>query len=252
MLGKKFKAVILLLINLLTHRPFQTLYINFKMLPFKQAVRLPIFVYTKTEFRSLKGQMSIIADKIIPNMIHIGDNTRYPSTNYPRSIWTINGNLVFRGAVKFFQGTYVYVAENAVLDVGTNGTFIGSDTKIICRDSIFIGDCVEITWECQIYDTSFHYVKSGDNEVSPLTSRIILYDHIWIGNRTTISKGTILPSYSIVASNSLLNKDYSKYGQECLFAGIPAQCKKSGVCRIFNSNEEDIYDKKYNYIRYKL
>ncbi len=165
----KLKRLISTIIILLAHCPFKTVYINFKTLPFKQALRLPIFVYSKTEFRSIKGRI-VINGSISPNMIHIGDNTRYPTTSRPLSIWTINGRIIFNGPINFLQGTYVYVAENATLQFGTNGTFVGSDTKIICRDRIDIGNCVEITWECQIYDTSFHYIIKGGGNVPGATS----------------------------------------------------------------------------------
>ncbi len=248
----KIKSMLHLLYILLSHRPIQTIYINFKMLPLKQAIRLPIFIYTKVEFRSLKGKFRINGGQIYPNMIRIGDNTRYPTTSRPLSIWTINGTVVFTGSVKFFQGTYVYVAQDAILTIGTHGTFVGSDTKIICRKDITIGNCVEITWDCQIYDTSFHYTITENKAVHPLTTPVVINDYVWIGNSTTISKGTILPNRSIVANCSLLNKDYSIYGERCLFAGIPATCKAVGIDRIYDSQEEARYDKQFNYIRYKL
>lgn len=249
---RRIKSILRLLYVFFTNRPIQTLFVNFKFLPLKQAFKLPIFIYSKIEFRCLKGRIIINNDNVYPNMIHIGDNTRYPATNKPLSVWTINGTIIFNGPIKFFQGTYVYVAEGATLELGTKGTFIGSDSKIICRDNIVIGNNVEITWECQIYDTSFHYTKINNTEVQPLTSKIIIKDFVWVGNRTTISKGTILPSHSIVASNSLCNKDYTKYGEKCLYAGQPAICKVTNIDRIFNYQEEEMFDKKYNYIRYKL
>lgn len=51
-----------------------------------------------------------------------------------------------------------------------------------------------------------------------LTRPIVIHDNVWIGNRFTIAKGTILPSYSIVVSNSMTNKDFSEDGGCCLFA----------------------------------
>ena len=167
----KFIYLCRLIICFLTHRPFQTIYVNFRLLPLNQAVRLPIFIYTKTEFRCLNGR-ALIRGKVSPNMIHIGDNTRYPTTNRPLSIWTINGDIEFSGRVNFYQGTYVYVAQAAKLVIGTHGTFVGSDCKIICREYISIGDSVEITWGVQVYDTSFHYIYNGSEHPVPLTKKI--------------------------------------------------------------------------------
>ena len=39
----------------------------------------------------------------------------------------------------------MYVAEDAVLTLGKYGT-VGSDVKIICRESITIGEHVGVTW----------------------------------------------------------------------------------------------------------
>ena len=48
------------------------------------------------------------------------------------------------------------------------------------------------------------------------------------------------------------NFDYANYGEICIFAGMPAVCKKQHVQRIFSYDEEAALDKVYNYIRYKL
>ena len=110
-------------------------------------------------------------------------------------------------------------------------------------------------WECQIIDTSFHYIQSiGEQpiEIAPLTKEIIIGDYVWIGNRTTISKGAVIPDESIIASNSLVNKDLSENGSHCLFAGMPVKVVKRSVGRVWNEAEESVLDKKYGYYRVHL
>lgn len=53
---RKIISALHLLWILLSHRPIQTIYINFKMLPLKQATRLPIFIYTSHNFAVLKAR----------------------------------------------------------------------------------------------------------------------------------------------------------------------------------------------------
>lgn len=221
------------------------------MLPIHQAFYLPIFIYTETKFRSLDGEIKI-KGKVYPNMIHIGDNTRYVTTSKPLSIWTINGTLIFEGRINFIYGTYVYVAKNAICTFGTDGTFLGCNSKVICFESIKIGNHVGITWENQIYDTSFHYTTKDGEEPKSLTKPVIIGDNVWIGNRSTICKGAIIPSYSIIASNSLINKDLRVYGEYCLFAGSPAMLKSNNIKRIYDIEEEKKLDDLFNYNRYKL
>lgn len=45
--------------NLFKRNWFAILYFNFKMLPFRQAVRLPFDFYGKIKFQSLKGKVII-------------------------------------------------------------------------------------------------------------------------------------------------------------------------------------------------
>lgn len=102
-------------------------------------------------------------------------------------------------------------------------------------------------------DTAFHYVENLlDGDIKPLTSPIVLGNNIWIGNRTTIAKGTELPDYTIVASNSLVNKDFSSIGENCLIAGLPAKLKQQNIRRVYDSKVQKKLDKKFNYIRTHL
>ena len=55
----------------------------------------------------------------------------------------------------------------------------------------------------------------------------------WFGNRCNIMKGTITPNNTIVASNSLCNKDYSDIPEYSLLAGSPAKLKNKGIKRLF-------------------
>lgn len=181
-------------------------------------------------------------------MIKLGADWWYPATSRPQVMWCIYGTLIFKGPISFPQGTYLHVARNGVLQFGTNGTFIETNSKIMCFESIEIGDGTQITWDCQIYDTSFHYVEI-DGAIGKLTLPIKIGNNVWVGNNTTITKGVSIPDYSIITSHSLVNKDLQEYGKHCLFAGCPAVLKKTGVTRIFDEVKEKEFDVKYKYSR---
>lgn len=232
----------------------KTLYLNFKMLPFNQAVKLPIWIYGKMTFRSLAGKIIIDSNNIYSGMIRVGKNDWYIATSRPQTIWTINGTLKFKGNINILHGGYILVSRKGVLEIGSKGTLLGSDCKIICFDNIVIGDNVRIAWEIQMIDSSFHYVETLDVEDSakPLTKPIRIGDFCWIGNRTTISKGTVLPDYTIVASNSLVNKNYLSIGSYNLLTGVPAISKAQNLKRVFDAKLEKQYDEKFNYDRTHL
>lgn len=236
-----------------------TLKINFKTLPFNQAIHFPIVVYSKTNFRSLGGKIEI-KGRLYFDMISIGQRG-YIETAKPISTWKIEGTIVFYGPIAFYQGTYLLVAKNAILTFGNvkssenfreSSITVGTNTKIMCFESITIGECARIPWDVQIIDTSFHYIENNCGEAKPLTKPIVIGDRVWIGNRTTISKGAVIPSYSIVCSNSMVNKDLSSYGEHCMFAGVPAVKKSEGLSRVWNERKQSEYDSKFSYNRTHL
>jgi hypothetical protein len=51
-------------------------------------------------------------------------------------------------------------------------------------------------------------------------------------------KGTYLPAYTIVASNSLVNKNFKEIGEHCLIGGIPAKYITNGVERLLLKDKE--------------
>lgn len=253
------KLLKILYVLVFRSRLISTLKINFKMLPFNQAIRFPIVVYSKTNFRSLTGRIEI-KGRLDFDMISIGQHG-YVATTKPVSNWTIEGTIVFWGGIAFCQGTYLLVAKDAILTFGNvksidnsgrTSITIGSNTKIICFESITIGVCTGITWDVQLMDTSFHYIENKDREVQSLTKPIVIGDRVWVGNRTTISRGAVIPSNSIICSNSVVNKDLSSYGEYCMFAGSPAVKKSEGLSRVWDEGKQANYDKKYGYNRVHL
>jgi len=240
-------------------RLFSTIKINFKMLPFNQAIHFPIVVYSKTVFRSLKGRIEIKGN-VDFDMISIGQQG-YVATTKPVSNWTIEGTIVFYGCVAFYQGTYLLVAKDAVLtfgnvksseNFGKSSISMGSNTKIMCFESITIGDSTHAAWDVQLMDSSFHYIEKNCEEAQPLTKPIVIGDKVWLNNRTTISRGAIIPSNSIISSNSMVNKDLSSCGENCLFAGSPAVKKSEGLTRVWDEHKQAEYDKRFGYNRAHL
>lgn len=250
------KMKMLALLRIIRHLLFKvnlckTIYINYKMFPFRYAMKLPIYVYGRIIFRDLSGEI-LIKGNIHSGMIKIGKNDYYVATSIPLSIWTVRGNIIFNGPINFLQGSYILVSDNASLEFGCNSTFCGSNLKVMCFDSIKIGNNVEITWDVQIMDTSFHYISILDHEPCKLTAPITIGDFVWIGNKTTIMKGAMIPNRTIVASNSLVNKDFHDIGQYCLLAGQPAKVKANGFMRIYDTERQKRMDMKFGYVRTHL
>ena len=246
-------SYISLFLRFLRTNIIKTLMVNFCLLPWKQAIRLPIFVYGRFTLREHKGRI-ILKQPARAEMIIIGKKSSYVTTTVQRTIWTVNGTLVFGGPMKFAFGSYLLVTDNATLSFGTGGTYCGSNFKVFCFDKITIGDNVRMAWDVQIIDSSFHYTKNlnKDGYVAPLTKPILLESNIWIGNRSTISKGAVVPNETIIASNSLVNKDFSENPPYSLIAGSPATLKVTGIQRIWDDKIQKELDEQFGYIRTHL
>ena len=59
-------------------------------------------------------------------------------------------------------------------------------------------------------DSDFHNIMDvNTSKVMPKQKSIIIGNHVWIGCRCTILKGTAIPDDSIVASNSKISKTFT-------------------------------------------
>lgn len=219
----------------------RTAYINFRLLPFSQAIHFPIFVYGKVRFFMLNNRVEI-KGKISKGMIKIGINgdsfSLFDHSGYIL-IGDTNAKIVFEGHCRIGVNTKIR-CNSGLLKFGNNCR-IGSNTRVICNGGMIeIGDNTGITFNCTIMNSSFHYIydenKSGYINRS---GNVIIGNNNWIGNNTTISTGTITPNRTIVSQRSLLNKDYSKYGECCLLGGIPARLTRIGLRRVFNPIVEE-------------
>lgn len=223
--------------NIFKHNWFAILYFNFKMLPFKQAIKLPFDFWGKVKFINLTGEIILDTNNIRRGMICIGLNhsTLFPSYT---SIINISGNITFNGTANIGRGIILEVNKGSKITVGNN-VGIGALMKLISQECIVISENVSIGWECQILDSDFHFIRNIiTNEIKVRKSKVLIGKNVWIGNRTSLVKGCILPDYTIVASNSLCNKDYSKENKNYItIAGTPAKIVAEGYERIFESLE---------------
>lgn len=217
----------------------KTLYFNFKMLPLRQAIRIPILLTDNIYFYSLSGRIELNSKPRF-GMIrfgYFGEDTIHPRSN--KSLLQIDGTIVFSENVHFGNGVTIRILPKAVLEI-ENNVKISNRTKIICYEQIQIKYDTRIAWECQIIDTSFHYIRNlNDGAVSGLNAPVSIGSHNWIGNRVTIMKGTSTPNYTIAGACSLLNKKYD-VPEYSLLAGSPAKLIKTGIYRCLDAEESEI------------
>ena len=223
---------------------FKTLYFNFTIFPFRDAIYLPVWLYGRIKLGTLEGRI-IIEGKKRHRVICIGKTTDYFGYRYISSINIHKGGRwLLKGPFFSSQGTNIEIFGTLI--TGANCA-LGTGVNLRCLQEIHIGEGSDITLDCQVFDTNFHFlqdIKTG--KISRMTEKIRIGDFCWIGNRTTISKGTNLPDYTIVCSNSLINKDYTELsGKHALIGGIPAKFIAEGLHRIYSDKIEQKISKQF-------
>ena len=215
------------------------------MLPFKVALKVPIYVFGKWSFNCLKGNFVVDAP-IKRGMIYLGmDIAGYVTTGKSSLRMKKGSKIIFRGNAYISQGCQIFLGQNANLDMGEE-MLLGDSVKIICYKNIIIGRRSEVTWESQVTDFNSHFIENVESQqISTIYRPVKIGNYCWIGNRTSVMPGTILPDKVIVTSNSLLNKDYIKQGIKnySLIGGIPAQLIKKGMKRIYSREHEQTLKK---------
>jgi len=104
-------------------------------------------------------------------------------------------------------------------------SYVNSHARILCEDTISIGDGCAIAWEVELLDTDRHKI-TYDGEQQKVTAPIHIEDNVWIGNNVTIKKGVTVNEGAVVASGSLVTKDVQK---NTLVGGTPAQVLRNDV-----------------------
>lgn len=206
----------------------KSLYVSFRLLPFKQAIKVPILVRYNCKLLNLQGLIKIDSGNVKIGMIQIGfGNVGIFDKKYERCILDIQGVLEICGKTIFGRGSRICIGNNGVLRIGTNFSNTAKMT-LICFDKINIGNDVLVSWDTHVMDTDFHNtINLETGKISMINKPIIIGDRVWLGMRSVVLKGSNIPNGSIVAANSLVNKSYDI--ENCLLAGNPAEIRKMNV-----------------------
>lgn len=230
---------------------FATIYLNFRVLPFLQALRLPVFVYGKIIFKCLNGVIDV-KSRVSTGMIKLGVyNSRFFSPEGTTKIF-LSGKMIFSGKAVFGSGCSITVFKGANFEIG-NLCYFNENNTYFVTDKISIGDFTRMGYNSIMMDTSSHYVIDCNNRSARTRNMPIeIGPRNWIGIGSVIFQGTVTPPNTIVASRSLLNKDYTKVIVEnSMIGGTPAKLIRENVKRVFDFETEKDLQKYFDMNRDK-
>ncbi len=201
----------------------KSIYVNFRLLPFNQAIKLPIIVSRKTQLRSLSGQAHLAQVKT--GIVRIGfGGTDMMDYHYDRTILKITGDIYFQGKTKIGVGAKLMISGR--LTLGNNFDITG-DAMIICAKEIEIGHNTMIAWQSILMDTDQHAIYTENKTLLNQDKKITIGNNVWIGARSFILKGTKIPDGCIVGANTTIAKEFTQ--SNAIIARNPAQVLQENI-----------------------
>lgn len=232
-------------------RILYTLWFNFRHFPFHQAKKIPIIFFKGAYATVCDGGKIVLTETFWKNKgkVYIGVPTMDFEYQCEKTYLNItSGCIEFMGKFEARRGTLMEIKGVAIM--GANVRF-APRCRLRVHNSMIIGDDVAFSHESQVFDTNFHYTEPvGKEGFYPISKPIQIGSHVWVCNRCTVMPGTTIPDYTIVASNSLVNKDFSYLKPNSLIGGLPAKLIKEGVARVWDYNREfEYYKQEFEWYR---
>lgn len=207
----------------------RTLWFNFRYLPLKQAVHLPIVLAANVRIRHMKRSGIVLASERSRKRfaIHVGFHSVEPIDEYSQhtilSVSGARGELIFNGTAHIGRGAIIHVAGGR-LSLGNNFAVSGT-TSIVCKNSITIGNDVQLSYKGLIIDNDAHKIYDESGQLIINTAPIVIGDNVWVAPNVNIMKGAVIPDNTVVASTGLVNKPF--YEKNSIIGGIPAKKLKT-------------------------
>ena len=217
------------------------IYLNLKLLPFRQAVRLPIFIY-KPKFGQLSGGviLDMPKDEIKPGIIRLGE----PQVNlYPNTgcMIDLRGTIKFRGMCNIGNNSFISVGESGEIEFGKDFVCYSS-LKMACYSSIKFGDHVLVGWDCLFIDSDFHALTLPDGSKAKGYSPIVVGNEVWFGTGCKVLKRTIVPNQCVVAANTVLASKIEAPERSVIGNNDTICIKGQGLYRDYNNDKILYFD----------
>ncbi len=192
----------------------KTVWFNFRVLPFGQAVRFPILLSRSVRVGACrKGSISLPDGGKMQVGFH-----GFGASNPQKSNLSLSGKLVLKGKGfhVFGQGLILKVSKGAVLQIGNNFSCHRNNTFLVNK-SIVIGDDNMWSFENVTMDTDAHVMFDSDGNLLNPNKEVRIGNHVWVGCRNTVLKGADVPDGCVLGSGGTVTKKLEKPG--CVYIG---------------------------------
>lgn len=208
----------------------RSIYINFRCLPFNQAIHLPIIIGGSTYFENRLRKGSFVIDSVDINrgMISLGvDKGSFGGGDLQYIDIKNESQVCFHGRCHLARGFKLICGAQGHISFGNNVN-INYNVLINANTSITIGDNVIMGWRCNLLDWDGHDIFTLPSYyVINAPKPISIGNNCWLGANCNILKGVSLEADIIIPVNTVINK--SCPDSHVVYGGIPNRVLKDNV-----------------------
>lgn len=142
----------------------KTIYFNFRVFPFRTAIKFPIFLFGKVDLYHIEKGCIQLTCITRPATIRIGGGI---PGNFVQHCHTYVTHITLYGKMKcgkslyLGNGTSLFVEPGATLEIGDD-FFMNANCKLFCENYIKLGDQARVSWDSQVFDSNFHFMVDDE------------------------------------------------------------------------------------------
>lgn len=226
---KKYIAKLSIILKILLGFP-KSLYINLKILPFKDVLKLPVLVSANTRLSGIsRNTIKITQSNLSFGMIKIGileesSGIIEAKENYLGTDGV--STIIFNGKMNMASGGCLKVTSGGSLIIG-DGVSFNTHCKVLCKKAVTIGGGVLFGWNVTINDWDGHPVYDKIGTLLNNPRQVTIDNDSWIGANVTLLKGSHIPKGAVVGYGSIVTKSFDT--TNAIIVGNPARVVKEEI-----------------------
>jgi acetyltransferase-like isoleucine patch superfamily enzyme len=136
------------------------------------------------------------------------------------SVFILSGGSIRLGRRVGLADFVTLEANGGVIRIGA-GTTVNAFSRIVARSGITIGAGCAIAQFVAILDHD-HAFEAGEaaGMRGYRTAPVVIGDHVWIGDKATILRGTRIGDGAVIGAGAVVNKDVPPYS---IAVGVPCR-----------------------------
>lgn len=151
---------------------------------------------------------------------HFVINDNKPSGSKAEAFLKLRENatlLIHHDVVLNYKAT-IEIHKGATIEIGS--AYINSNAVILAAKRITMGEGILISREVFIYDADHHPIINASGEQLNLPRPVVIGNHVWIGLKCTLLRGSKIGDGAVIAANSLVG---GKIKAGTMASGNPAR-----------------------------